>query len=221
MPDDPSRAYVSMGNYIFNKETLLESLAKAQRKKQHDFGAHVIPELVDTGKVFAYDFATNVIPGTMPYEEKGYWRDVGTIPAFIEAHREMLGEKPLFEMQNNSWPVHPSGYEGSATKIMKADIRNSIIAEGCTIHKAKIRNSIIRSGVVIEENVSLDDCIIMEQAVLKKGCSLKKVFVDKMNVIDEYEQIGFDTEKDRFRCHIDSSGIAIVPKGGKLIRGSR
>jgi glucose-1-phosphate adenylyltransferase len=221
MPDDPSRAYVSMGNYIFNKETLLESLAKAQRKKQHDFGAHVIPELVDTGKVFAYDFATNVIPGTMPYEEKGYWRDVGTISAFVEAHREMLGEKPLFEMQNNLWPVHPSGYEGSATKIMKADIRNSIIAEGCVIHNAKIRNSIIRSGVVIEENVTLEDCIIMEQAVLKKGCRLKKVIVDKMNVIDDYEQIGFDTEKDRFRCHIDSSGIAIVPKGGKLIRGSR
>jgi glucose-1-phosphate adenylyltransferase len=221
MPGDPSRVYVSMGNYIFNKETLLESLAKAQRKKQHDFGAHVIPELVDTGKVFAYDFATNVIPGTMPYEEKGYWRDVGTISAFVEAHREMLGEKPLFEMQNNSWPVHPSGYEGSATKIMKADIRNSIIADGCVIHNAKIRNSIIRSGVVIEENVTLEDCIIMEQAVLKKGCRLKKVIVDKMNVIDNYEQIGFDTEKDRFRCHIDSSGIAIVPKGGKLIRGSR
>ena len=131
MPDDPDRAYVSMGNYIFNKDVLLEALAKAQRKKQHDFGAHVIPGLVETGKVFAYDFATNIIPGTMPYEEKGYWRDVGTISAFFDAHMDMLGNSPLFELDNSYGRIHPSGYEGPATKILRGDIRNSMIAEGC------------------------------------------------------------------------------------------
>ncbi len=218
MPDDPKRAYVSMGNYIFNKDVLLEALANAQRKKQHDFGAHVIPDLVETGKVFAYDFANNVIPGTMEYEEKGYWRDVGTISAFFEAHMDMLGASPLFEIDNKLWPIHPSGYEGSATKILRGDIKNSIIAEGCVIHKAKIRNSVIRSGVVIENDVLVEDSIIMDRVILKKGCKLKKVIVDKMNVIAEGEEIGFDREKDRFRCHIDSSGIAIIPRGGKLIK---
>jgi glucose-1-phosphate adenylyltransferase len=221
MPDDPSRAYVSMGNYIFNKDVLLDALARAQRKKQHDFGAHVIPDLVQTGKVFAYDFSTNVIPGTMPYEEKGYWRDVGTISAFYEAHMDMLGESPLFELENKLWPIHPSGFEGSATKILRGDIRNSIIAEGTVIHKAKIRNSIIRSSVTIEDNVSVEDCIIMDDVLIKKGCRLKKVIVDKLNVVDEGEQIGIDPEKDRFRCHIDSSGIAIIPRGGKLVKTSK
>ena len=221
MPDDPGRVYVSMGNYIFNKDILLEALAKVQRKKQHDFGAHVIPDLVETGKVFAYDFATNIIPGTLPYEEKGYWRDVGTISAFFEAHMDMLGDSPPFELANELWSIHPSSYEGPATKILRGDVRNSIIAEGCVIHKAKIRNSIIRSGVTIEDDVSVEDCIIMDDVVLKKGCKLKKVIVDKFNVIDGGEQIGLDPDKDRFRCHIDSSGIAIVPRGGKLIRPSR
>jgi glucose-1-phosphate adenylyltransferase len=221
MPDDPGRAYVSMGNYIFNKDVLLDALAKAQRKKQHDFGAHVIPDLVQTNKVFAYDFSMNVIPGTMPYEEKGYWRDVGTISAFYEAHMDMLGESPLFELENKLWPIHPSGFEGSATKILRGDIRNSIIAEGTVIHKAKIRNSIIRSGVTIEDNVSVEDCIIMDDVLIKKGCRLKKVIVDKLNVVDEGEQIGIDPEKDRFRCHIDSSGIAIIPRGGKLVKTSK
>jgi len=132
-----------------------------------------------------------------------------------------LGTSPLFELDNKLWPIHPSSYEGSATKILKGDIRNSIIAEGVLIHKAKIRNSVIRSGVVIENNVNIEDCIIMDQAVLKSGCSLKKVIVDKLNVINEGEQIGFVQDKDRFRCHIDSSGIAIVPRGGKLIRTSK
>ncbi|NCO68246.1 MAG: glucose-1-phosphate adenylyltransferase [Nitrospirae bacterium CG_4_10_14_0_8_um_filter_41_23] len=221
MPDDPGRAYVSMGNYIFNRDVLLQVLAKAQRRKQHDFGAHVIPDLVETGKVFAYDFATNIIPGTMPYEEEGYWRDVGTISAFFEAHMDMLGDLPLFELDNKLWPIHPSGFEGPATKILRGDIRNSIIAEGTVIHKAKIRNSIIRSGVTIENDVSVEDCIIMDEVVIKKGCRLNRVIVDKLNVIDECEQIGFAPEKDRFRCHIDSSGIAIIPRGGKLVRTSR
>lgn len=221
MPDDPGHAYVSMGNYIFRRDVLLESLAKAQRKKQHDFGAHVIPDLVDTGKVFAYDFATNIIPGTKGYEEKGYWRDVGTIATYFDAHMDMLGDAPAFELGNNLWPIHPSAYEGPSTKILRGDIRNSLISEGTVIHKAKIRNSVIRSGVIIENDVSIEDCLIMDNVVLRKGCSLKRAIVDKYNVINEGEQIGFDTEQDRFRCHIDSSGIAIIPKGGRLKKTAR
>ena len=221
MPDDPARAYVSMGNYIFNKDVLLDSLAKAQRKKQHDFGAHVIPGIVDTGRVFAYNFATNIIPGTMPYEEKGYWRDVGTISAYFDAHMDMLGDSPLFEVDNRLWPIHPSGYEGPAVRILRGDIRNSMIAEGTVIRKARIRDSVTRSGVVIEDNVSIEDSIIMDHAVIKKGSSIRRAIVDKQNIINEGDQIGFEPDKDRFGCYIDRSGIAIIPKGGRKIRKYR
>jgi glucose-1-phosphate adenylyltransferase len=221
MPDDPDRAYVSMGNYVFNTEVLLDALARAQRKKQHDFGAHVIPDLVETEKVFAYDFATNVIPGTRHYEEGGYWRDVGTIKAFFDAHMDMLGESPRFELDNPLWSIHPSGYEGPSTKILRGDIRNSIIGEGSVIHKAKIRNSVIRSGVIIENDVSVEDCIIMDSSVLKKGCSLRRVIVDKHNIVKEGEQIGFNPDADRLSSHIDSSGIAILPRGGRPVKSAR
>ncbi|OHE59604.1 MAG: glucose-1-phosphate adenylyltransferase [Thermodesulfovibrio sp. RBG_19FT_COMBO_42_12] len=221
IPDEPSRAYVSMGNYIFNTGVLLDALSKAQRKKQHDFGAHVIPALVDTKRVFAYNFETNIVPGTMNYEEKGYWRDVGTISSFFEAHMDMLGDSPIFQLENTLWPIHPSSYEGSAVKILRGSIRDSIIADGTVIHGAKIRNSIIRSGVVIENDVTVEDCVIMDHAVLRKGCSLRKVIVDKLNVVNEGEQIGFDPDTDRFRCHIDSSGIAIIPRGGRLKKTSK
>jgi len=218
MSENTELSYVSMGNYIFNTDILLGALSKAQRKKQHDFGAHVIPELVETKKVFAYDFATNIIPGTMPYEEQGYWRDVGTIKTFFEAHMDMLGEAPLFDIGNPLWPIHPSGFEGPATKMLRADIKNSIIAEGCIINRAKIKNSVIRSGVIIEDDVSIEDSIIMDHVVIKKGCKLKRVIIDKFNVISKGEEIGYDPEKDRFRCHIDSSGIAIIPRGGKIVK---
>lgn len=221
MPGNSSRVYVSMGNYIFTKEVLLEALAKAQRKKQNDFGAHVMPDLVDTGRLFAYDFETNIVPGIMLYEEKGYWRDVGTIKAYFDAHMDMLGESPLLELNNTLWPIHPSNYEGPATKILRGDIRDSVIAEGVIIHRAKIRNSVIRSGVIIENGVSIDESIILDHAVLKKGCSLRRVIVDKLNMINEGEQFGFDPDKDRFRCHLDSSGIAVIPRRGKPIKSLR
>jgi glucose-1-phosphate adenylyltransferase len=218
MPTDPTRAYVSMGNYVFNRDVLLTSLADAERKKQHDFGAHVIPSLVGNGTVFAYDFATNVIPGTTAYEEPGYWRDVGNIPAYFEAQRDLLGEKPKFELDNSSWPIHTSGGYGPAAKFLRADIRNSIIADGVVIKKAKIRNSVIRSGVLIEDNVVVEDSIVMDKVVLRRNCRIKKVIIDKLNVIDEGEEIGFDPEADRFKCHIDASGIAIVPKAGRKMK---
>jgi glucose-1-phosphate adenylyltransferase len=220
-PGDPKRSYVSMGNYIFNRKVLEDALALAQRKKQNDFGAHVLPDIVDTGKIFAYDFSTNVIPGTTPYEEKGYWRDVGTISAFFEANMDILGRSPKFDIDNVNWPIHPSRYEGPSARILRADIKNSALAEGVFIQKARIVNSIIRSGVSIESGVSVEDCIIMERTVLKKGCKLKRVIVDKMNVIEEDERIGFDTEADHFRCHIDSSGIAILPRGGRTKKTHR
>lgn len=215
MPTDPTRAYVSMGNYVFSRDVLLTSLADAERKNQHDFGAHVIPSLVGNGTVFAYDFATNVIPGTTAYEEPGYWRDVGSIPAYFEAHRDLLGEKPKFELDNSSWPIHTSGGYGPAAKFLRADIRNSIIADGVVIKKAKIRNSVIRSGVLIEDNVVVEDSIVMDKVVLRRNSRIKRVIIDKLNVIDEGEEIGFDPEADRFKCHIDASGIAIVPKAGR------
>lgn len=217
MPSDPARAYVSMGNYVFDKNMLLDALVKAQSRKQHDFGAHIIPSLVETGRVFAYDFGTNIISGSRRYEEKAYWRDVGTISAYFDAHMDLLGEEPAFEIANPLWPIQPSGYGWPSTKIIAADITNSFISEGNLIRRATIRNSVIRSGVTIEDGVHLEDCLIMDDVTLKKGCSLKRVIVDKHNVVNEGEQIGFSPDQDRFRCHIDPSGIAILPRGGRAV----
>lgn len=221
MPGKPDRAYASMGNYIFNRDVLLNSLVRAQRKKQHDFGSHVIPDLVKTGKVFAYDFSLNVIPGKKGHEENAYWRDVGSIPAYYEAHMDLLGYSPLFETGNRMWSVHPSIHEGAATKILKGRIEDSIIGEGTVIGDANIKKSVIRSGVSIEDGVEIDGCIIMDKVVIRKGSRLRKVIVDKSNIIDEGERIGFNQDKDRFRSHIDPSGIRVIPKGGRPTRPRR
>ncbi len=214
MPSDPTRAYVSMGNYIFSKDVLINALVEAQQKKQHDFGAHILPDLVKSGKLLAYDFATNTIPGTKPYEETGYWRDVGTIKALFDAHMDMLGEEPRFELNNLQWPIYPSGQKAPASKILKAEIINSMISEGVTIKDAVIKNSVIRTGVVIEEGVVVEDSILMDNSVLRRGCHLKGVIVDKLNNIKEGSRVGFAAEDERFGLHVDPSGIRVIPRRG-------
>jgi glucose-1-phosphate adenylyltransferase len=211
MPGDPTRSYCSMGNYIFNADTLIKGLIQAEQKKEYDFGRHVIPNILAAGRgLYAYDFTKNTIPGVRPYEESGYWRDVGTIQAFWDAHQDMLGETPLFDINNNQWPIRASRNDLPATKIMGGEIINSIIAEGTVINRAKIINSVIRRGVIIEDGVEVEDSIIMDHVVLEKKCKLKKTIVDSYNVIDKGVLIGRRSKKPYFRATLDPSGISVV-----------
>jgi glucose-1-phosphate adenylyltransferase len=211
MPGDPSRSYCSMGNYIFNTDVLIRGLVQAERNKQNDFGKHVIPNLLNDGaKLYAYDFATSSIPGIKDYEERGYWRDVGTIKAFWDAHQDMLGEKPVFDINNDLWPIRASRNDLPATKIMGGEVTNSIIAEGTMIQRARIINSVVRRGVIIEDGVEVRDSIIMDHVVLKKDCFINKAIIDSYNVIEEGVHVGADSRKPYFRATIDSSGIAVV-----------
>lgn len=216
MPNSPDMAYVSMGNYIFNTDILIEALIRAEKKKQHDFGAHVIPDLVEKNfKVYSYDFSTNEISGIKPYEEKGYWRDVGAIKSYFDAHMDMLGEKPVFEIYNRNWPIYPARYDGPPTKFIEGEIKNSVIADGAVIYGGKIENSFIRSGVIVEKGAQIRDSLIMDDVIVMKNAKLYRTIVDKKNVIYEGEEIGFNPEKDRFRCHIDPSGISIIPRAAR------
>lgn len=211
IPGNPDKAYCSMGNYIFNADTLVKGLIQAERNKEYDFGKHVIPNLLDKGeRLYAYDFATNVIPGVKPYEEQGYWRDVGSIEAFWNAHQDMLGANPAFDINNELWPIRPSRNNLPATKILGGEIINSIIAEGTVINKAKIINSIVRRGVIVEEGVEIRDSIVMDSVVLKKGCRLNKTIVDSYNIVEEGIKVGYDSKKPYFRASLDPSGISVI-----------
>ncbi|MBI5890041.1 MAG: NTP transferase domain-containing protein [Nitrosomonadales bacterium] len=105
---NPSRACASMGNYLFDAGVLVEELERAERFGETDFGAHLLPRLIHNYRVHAYDFSGNTVPGVRPYEEPAYWRDIGTLEAYVNAHRDILGNAPLFNLQNPHWPLHPA-----------------------------------------------------------------------------------------------------------------
>jgi glucose-1-phosphate adenylyltransferase len=222
MPADPTRAFASMGNYLFNTKVLVEALKEARERGEHDFGKHVLPRLMHTHRLFAYDFTTSTVPGVKSYEEQGYWRDVGSIDAYFAAHQDVLGLEPRFDAFNPQWPIYSSYYPGPVAKIISGQIENSIFAAGTVVNGAKVRNSVIRREVVLEPDVELEDCIIMDFVRIKRGARLRQVIVDRFNTIEAHSQIGFDPDADRRLYHVTPSGVVVMPMGqvGKYARSA-
>jgi glucose-1-phosphate adenylyltransferase len=213
MPGDPSRAFASMGNYLFDAGVLVEALKETKSRGEHDFGGHVLPRLLKSHRLFAYDFATNRIPEVKPYEEPAYWRDLGTIEAYFAAHKDVLGREPRFDAFNPNWPIYSSSYQGPVTKVLGGQIENSIFGGGVVVDGANIRNSVVRRESVIEEGVELEECVIMDYVRVKRGARLRRVIVDRYNTIPPDAQIGFDLDADRQRYHVSPTGIVVVPMG--------
>ena len=172
MPSDPGRALASMGNYLFDTAVLLEVLEEAHRRGETDFGHDVLPRLLSSHRLYAYDFTDNHIPGGKPYEEVGYWRDVGTLDAYFEAHKDVLGMEPRFDVFNPQWPIFSSHYQGPVARIFNSTIDNSLFGSAAVVQSASIRNSIIRREAVIEPGVELDECIIMDYVKVSRGARL-------------------------------------------------
>jgi glucose-1-phosphate adenylyltransferase len=214
MPTDPARAYASMGNYLFDTEVLLQTLREAHAGGETDFGHHVLPRLRQTHRVYAYDFSTNRVPGVRTYEEQAYWRDVGTVDAYFNAHRDVLGPEPRFDVFNPQWPIFSSNYQGPTAHVLGGEIVNSLLGSGTLVHpETRLCNSILRREAVVERGAVIEDCIIMDYVLIRRNAHLRRVIVDRHNLIDRGERIGLDNDLDRDRFVVSPSGIVVVPRG--------
>lgn len=106
IPLNPSSAYASMGNYVFDPRVLESALDEARKHGGTDFGRDVLPSICERRRVYAYDFARNDVPGVQDFEEPAYWRDVGTLSALAEAQQDAMGLRPRFSLWNRRWPIH-------------------------------------------------------------------------------------------------------------------
>lgn len=214
MPGNPDMAFASMGNYLFSTDVLMDALHATRQRGETDFGQHVLPRLMGTHNLYAYDFSSNRVPGIKPYEEPVYWRDVGTIDAYFEAQQEVLGMEPKFDAFNPQWPIYSSNYQGPVARVLGGHLDNTLLgAASIVCDGAKVRNSIIRREAVIEEGAEIEDCIIMDYVRVGKGAKLRGVIVDRHNEIEAGAQIGFDRAQDEKRYKVSPGGIVVVPLG--------
>ena len=218
IPGDPVHGYASMGNYLFNTDILVEALEAANRRGGNDFGRHILPRIAKTHRVFAYDFAENCVPGTKPYETPTYWRDVGTIDAYYEAHRDMLGMEPRFDDFNIEWPIYSSKHLAPVAKIIGGEIVNSVFGGGSLINEATVRNSVIRREVVVDRNVEIEDCVVMDYTMIGEGSRLRGVIIDRYNMIEPGTVIGHNRADDQRRYHVSPGGVVVVPAGSRGLK---
>lgn len=213
MPGKPGHALASMGNYIFSTDVLLNELRRARDAGERDFGRDLLPRMVRTHRLMAYDFTENVIPGTASFEEPAYWRDVGTIDAYFAAHMDTLGAEPRFRMTNAQWPIYASQDPSESAQIESGEIRRSVVGSGCVITGAHLDHAMLRRAVRVQADARVDHCIVMDRTVIGAGAQLRNTIVDQDNVIPAGERIGHDLAADRARFHVSEGGIVVIPRG--------
>ncbi|MGF1874083.1 glucose-1-phosphate adenylyltransferase [Photobacterium frigidiphilum] len=220
IPGDPENALVSMGNYIFNKDTLCTELEEdaAKEDSSHDFGKDIIPKLFPLGQVYVYDFTTNIIPGE---KNTGYWRDVGTIEAYWQAHMDLLSEDAPFSLYNRQWQLHTHYPPLPPATILdsensKVDINNCMISAGSYIRGAQIHKSILGFRTNVDHNTMISESVILGDVKIGANCSIRKAIIDKNVHIAPGTVIGENPEEDKKNYHVSDEGIVVIPKGAKI-----
>ena len=213
MPGRPAHALASMGNYVFCADVLRRALREARERGESDFGKDILPRMVQSHRLVAYDFATNVVPGIQHYEDPAYWRDVGTIDAYFDANLDTLGATPRFRLGNPQWPIVASPDHADSAQVESGDITRSVLGAGCVIDSARISHSILRRSVRVEEYASVDHCIVMDRCTIGPGARLRRVIVDQDNAVPPDECIGHDPARDRARFTVSERGIVVVRRG--------
>lgn len=223
LPNDPDRALVSMGNYIFNTRELIDRLEEdAQLETSHDFGKDILPKMVESGRLYAYDFGRNIIPGE-PVQNNAYWKDVGTLDAYFQANMDLRNVRPLFNLYNKEWPIRSYPLNLPPAKFVHlgphrtGQAINSIVCEGVIASGATVKESVIGPSVRINSYTQIDNCIIMDGVEIGRGCKIRNAIIDKHVRIPEGSEIGYDSKEDAKIGTVTESGIVVLEKARRFL----
>jgi glucose-1-phosphate adenylyltransferase len=221
LPDDPESSFASMGNYCFTTEALLESLHSDadDADSRHDMGGNIIPSFVSRGEAQVYDFTLNQVPGSSG-REQAYWRDVGTIDAFHEAHMDLVSVDPVFNLYNEDWPIWTYPVQMPGAKFtLRGLALNSVVSPGCIISGGSIESSVLSPNVRVTENALVDHSVILSNVAIGRGSVIRRAILDKNVVVEDGAQVGVDHAADAARGYtVSEGGITVIGKGVRVKR---
>ena len=220
VPDDPNVAYASMGNYVFTTSSLIEALKAdaADENSVHDMGGNIIPEFVQRGTCNVYDFDRNRVPGAAD-RDKGYWRDVGTLDAYMDAHMDLVSVHPIFNLYNEAWPILSLPAPLPPAKFVENGMAlDSMVGPGTIISGSTIRRSVVSENVRAFMGSSVEGSVIMPGVRIGRNAVIRNAILDKNVVVDDGVQIGVDAESDRARFTVTEGGITVIGKGVTVSR---
>ncbi|MBP2437426.1 glucose-1-phosphate adenylyltransferase [Microbacterium amylolyticum] len=220
LPDSPGEVLASMGNYIFTAQALIDEVLRdgERQDSQHDMGGDIIPAFVERGRAGVYDMVRNTVPGSSD-RDHDYWRDVGSIDSYFEAHQDLISVLPVFNLYNQEWPIFTQQMNLAPAKFTRdargtlSTIIDSIVASGTVISGAHIERSVLGQGCVVESGAHVNDSIVFEDARIKPGATVRRAIIDKNVVIQAGATIGVSREEDIARgLTVTPSGITLVAK---------
>jgi len=214
--DDPESSFASMGNYIFTTDDLIEAITAdaAQESSRHDMGGDIIPAFVNAGNAQVYDFTSNEVPGTSE-RDRAYWRDVGTIDAYHEAHMDLVSIDPVFNLYNLDWPIwtYPVQMPGAKFTLRGLSL-DSIVSPGCIISGGAIETSVLSPNVRVAENSRVVNSVILSNVRIGKNAVIRDAILDKNVVVPDGASVGVNRANDLARGYtISDGGITVVGKG--------
>ena len=216
LPDDPEASFASMGNYIFSTGALIRAVvADADNEdSRHDMGGDIIPSFVSRGDGQVYDFTANEVPGSTE-RDKAYWRDVGTLDAYHEAHMDLVSVDPVFNLYNMEWPIWTYPVQMPGAKFtMEGVSRDSIVSPGCIVSGGSIENSVLSPNVKVYQDGQVDHSVILSHTTIGRGAVIHRAILDKHVTVEEGAKVGIDPEADEARgFYVSEGGITVVAKG--------
>jgi glucose-1-phosphate adenylyltransferase len=224
LPDAPDRVYASMGNYVFTAEALIDAVtADAEDEtSKHDMGGSIVPALVERGEAHVYDFSRNEVPGASEVE-RGYWRDVGTLDAFYDAHMDLISVEPEFNLYNREWPIltwpdplPPAKFVFDDEDGRRGQALDSMVCAGVVISGATVRRSVLSPGAHLHSYAVVEDSVLMQGVDVGREAVVRRAIVDKNVRIAEGAQVGVDPAADRERFTISAGGVVVIPKGATV-----